>query len=291
MSVELARLRHIVAVATNKSFTKAADELNITQPALSRSIAAFEARHGFRLFDRSRTGVVATALGRTIIAEAASVLRAAQGLELNLNLYARGDAGQLAVGLGPLLASVVLPGLGAELLRSRPELQFRAAIGMPERLVDDLLADRLEMVFANSWGLTNTEELEIRPLGELPLSFVVRADHPLAGRGIIEADDLARFPLASATELIAAGLVGKGASFVCDNYHILRDLVLASDAVWLSSPALVAKDEHAERFGFVRVRGFGRSTSAIAMIARKGRTLSPAANAVAGKVSQLLSAE
>ena len=288
MAVDLARLRHIVAVAANRSFTKAADELHITQPALSRSIAAFEARCGFRVFDRSRTGVVPTALGRTVIAEAASVLRAAQGLELNLHLYARGDAGQLAIGLGPLLASVVLPSLGAELLRTRPALRFRAAIGMPDRLVDDLLADHLEMVFANSWGLANIADLEVRPVGELPLAFVVRADHPLAGRVDVEADELASFPLASATELIAAGLTGKDAGFVCDNYHILRDLVLASDAVWLSSPALVAKEEHAERFGFVGVRKFGASTSSIAMITRMGRTLSPAANAVAGRVSELL---
>lgn len=288
MTVDLARLRHIVAVAANRSFTKAADELHITQPALSRSIAAFEARCGFRVFDRSRTGVVPTALGRTVIAEAGSVLRAAQSLELNLNLYARGDAGQLAIGLGPLLASVVLPSLGADLLRTRPALQFRAAIGMPDRLVEDLLADHLEMVFANSWGLTNMGELEVRSVGELPLAFVVRADHPLAGREDVEAQELAEFPLASATELIAAGLVGKGAGFVCDNYHILRDLVLASDAVWLSSPALVAKDENAARFDFVGVREFGESTSAIALITRKGRTLSPAAKAVAAEVAELL---
>lgn len=58
--MEMTRLRHILAVARTRSFSRAAEEEGITQPALSRSIAAFEQRHGVTLFDRGRGGVHVT---------------------------------------------------------------------------------------------------------------------------------------------------------------------------------------------------------------------------------------
>ena len=91
--MDLNRLRHIVAVARNQSFSRAAEEQGITQPALSRSIAAFERRHGVVLFDRGRGGVHPTAAGNLVIDQARKLLAAAGDLERSLRRHPAGEVG------------------------------------------------------------------------------------------------------------------------------------------------------------------------------------------------------
>ena len=67
MEVELRRLRHLIALAEHGNFGRAAAACYITQPALSRSIQALEAQVGAALFDRRRTGVELTDMGRLLL--------------------------------------------------------------------------------------------------------------------------------------------------------------------------------------------------------------------------------
>src|SRR5881397_3804305 len=110
-SMDLVKLRHIVAISDTGSFSRAAEDQHITQPALSRSIASFEARYGVRLFDRGRGGVLPTPAGTFVIEQARGLLRGAGELERNLLLYERGAAGSVSFGLGQLMASLILPRL------------------------------------------------------------------------------------------------------------------------------------------------------------------------------------
>src|SRR5213593_1327258 len=100
--MDLTRLRHIVAVADTGSFSRAAEDVRITQPALSRSIATFEQQYGVRLFDRGRGGVSSTPAGSLVIEQARSMLSAATDLERSMRLFGKGEAGRVAFGLGPL---------------------------------------------------------------------------------------------------------------------------------------------------------------------------------------------
>ncbi|MDT9106063.1 hypothetical protein RSW49_24315, partial [Escherichia coli] len=81
---------------------------------------AFEVRYGVRLFDRSRSGVMPTAIGRQIIDQARDLVGLASGMDRDLRLLARGEAGEVAIGFGPLIASLLLPDLGAYVQRTRP---------------------------------------------------------------------------------------------------------------------------------------------------------------------------
>jgi DNA-binding transcriptional LysR family regulator len=89
MNDELTQVRQILAITRTGSFTRAAQELHISQPVLSRSIASFEARHGVRLFERGRGGAAPTTLGESVIADAAKLLRSARNFQDNLQLYRR----------------------------------------------------------------------------------------------------------------------------------------------------------------------------------------------------------
>lgn len=289
MQFDLTRLRHIVAVARNRSFSRAAEELHITQPALSRSIAAFEHRFGLRLFDRGRGGVVTTAAGQHVVDEADRLLRSASDLEHNLKLYRRGEAGRIALGVGPLAASLILPRLSQAILEEGSSLQLRASIKPAEQLLQELLADEIEMIFANSWTLDVSPELEITPVGSVTLAMIVRGRHPLAAHRKIQMADLRKYPATNAVELPVAGLTGEAGAFICDNFHIMREAVLGTDCVWLAPPELFEEDIEAGRLCMLRVENFAPLDNVISMIRRKDRTMSPAAVSVAETVKVICS--
>ena len=75
MVIELRLIRHALALGQHRNFARAAEALNLSQPSLSRSIAALEQAFGVPLFDRSHKGVVPTAFGRVLL-ERQQTLRA-----------------------------------------------------------------------------------------------------------------------------------------------------------------------------------------------------------------------
>lgn len=283
--MDLTRLRHILAVARNQSFSRAAEEVGITQPALSRSVAAFEARHGVTLFDRGRGGAYPTAAGSHVVEQALRLLDAAGDLERSLKRYPHGEPGQVSIGLGPLMAGLFLPRIAASLLRTWPTIRIRTTVRAPDQLVADLLDDRIEMILGNNWNLGRVPGTEVERLGRIAVAFMVRNGHPLAAAGSATMADLEDYPAASAVELQSGAVNG---SFVCDNFHVLRETVLRSDCVWISSPAFLAEDLRAKRIVQLAVAGFAPAHSDICVVTRRGRTRSPAAEAVAEELKALL---
>lgn len=285
--MDLTRLRHIVAVARNQSFSRAAEEEGITQPALSRSIAAFEQRYGIRLFDRGRGGVHLTAAGHHVIGQAKKLLNASNDLERSLRRFPDGEAGTIAFGLGPLLSSLFLPHLAHALLNRFPGIQVVTLSRAPEQLVAELLADRIEMILGNNWNLGRVPGTELRQLGKLKIAVMVRAGHPLAEVPRVSLADLERYPVASVVEM-PPGTIGIAGSFVCDNFHVLRDAVLGTDCSWMSSPAFLAEELRAGTIRQLEVCDFQSVDSDVCLVSKRGRTVSPAALFVLEQVLDLL---
>lgn len=286
--MDLVRLRHILAVARNHSFSRAAEEEGITQPALSRSIAAFEARHGVRLFDRSRGGVHPTPAGLLVIDQAIRVLGAVGDLERSLKHYPRGQAERIAFGLGPLLSSLFLPRLASTLLSQSPSIQMVAVTDTPAQLVADLLADRIELIIGNNWNMGRVPGTEVERIGQIEIATIVRAGHPLAESEHVTAADLDDYPVASAVEPTSGGFQALSGSFVNDNYHVLRETVLRTDCVWMCSPAFVADDLREGRLITVPVSHATPRQTDICLVAKRSRTRSPAASVLIDAVCCML---
>lgn len=287
MQLDLARLRHIVAVADTGTFSRAAEEVRITQPALSRSIATFEQQHGVRLFDRGRGGVAITAAGALVIEQARSMLAAAGDLERSLRLFGKGEAGRLAFGLGPLLASL-LPMIMPALLHARPNLRVTTMVRPVDQLLGDLFNDRIEMIFGNSWHLGQVPGLLREGLGNLPLGIYARAGHPLAGMRQIATAQLDAYPTAHPVELPSGGLSDRGGSFICDNFDVLREIVLASDCICRTSPAFLSRELSEGRLVELDVPELSPAKTEISVVFRRGRSQSPAAQAVIEAVRSVL---
>jgi DNA-binding transcriptional LysR family regulator len=275
-------------VARTRSFSRAADEEGITQPALSRSIAAFEQRHGVALFDRGRGGVHVTPAGTLVVEQARKLLSAADDLERGLRLYGKGEAGRLAFGLGPLLASMFLPGLAQSLLGSRPGLQIVTSIRTPEQLVPELLGDGIEMILGNDWRISKVPGTVLEPLGRLKLAVIARAGHPLTTAARIAVADLENHPTASAIEPPTGMPRGKAGTFICDNFFILRETVRNTDCTWITSPAFLADDLRSGSLVELPLADFDTGHSDICVVYRQSRTRSPVAIEVTEAVRSLL---
>lgn len=272
-TISLVRLRHILAVARLGNFSLAAQEEGISQPALSRSIQAFEAEYDLRLFDRSRGGVALTPAGELAVEQARLTLAAASAMDRNMQLFRTGQTGRIGIGLGPMLASVLLPEISSRLLRSSPQLQIVSRISAADHLLDDLLEGHIEAIIGNQWHLSRIPGVDREPLGRLRLAMAVREGHPAAQGGRVTMADLAAYPLATAFERPHGGQ--QGGTFVCENFHILRETTLATDCVWLTAPALATREGHGGRLVHLDVSDLPNEGIEIWLATRRNRMPSP----------------
>lgn len=273
-AISLVRLRHILAVARTANFSLAAQEEGISQPALSRSIQAFEAEYGVRLFDRSRGGVALTPAGELAVEQARLTLAAASAMDRNMQLFRRGQTGRIGIGLGPMLASLLLPEISRRLLRSSPQLQLVSRINAADQLLDDLLEGGIEAIMGNHWQLSQIPGLDSIPLGRVRLVMAVREGHPAAQAGPVSMADLAVYPLATAFERAHGGR--QGGTFICDNFHILRDTTLATDCVWLTAPALARRENGGGGLKLLDVTDLPNEALEVWLATRRNRLSSPA---------------
>ena len=109
MPIDLRLIRYAAALAEHGSFTRAADALDIAQPTLSRGIRDLEADIGLPLFTRHRHGVEVTDFGYLFLEQAASVSAQVADLEREVALAKGLHKGEIAVGLGPHAAALLLP--------------------------------------------------------------------------------------------------------------------------------------------------------------------------------------
>lgn len=143
MNITLRQLRYFLALAREGHFTRAAETMHVTQPALSMQIRTLEAEVGGPLVERTPMGVVLTPQGRALVGQARQVMGAMAGLEQAMRQPGRG--GRLMLGMIPTLAPYLLPE-ALPVLRARDigrDLHLREA--QTDRLVDELAQGRLDV--------------------------------------------------------------------------------------------------------------------------------------------------
>lgn len=193
--LEVIQLRRFAAIVEAGSFVEAARRLNITQQALSASMARMEEAAGVRFLERRRGSTIElTASGRLLLARARTYLAMSDRLMMELAQLrdARGGAVTLAVGetmTGRRVAAAI-----HEFQRSRPDVQLRLIEGYTEGFADGLLRGEIDFVIGStSHDLAGNEELEFRYLNEVVDVLAVRSGHPLAGRSGLTLADLSQF--------------------------------------------------------------------------------------------------
>jgi DNA-binding transcriptional LysR family regulator len=246
MTFDLRHLRHATILWEAGNFSRASEIVGISQPALSRSVARLEDDVGFAIFDRSSSGVRPTTMGISFLADARKLLLQARQLEIETKAIALGEGGALSFGVGPLLASLILPDLLVILTQRFPKLRIAPLIANVSEALSALADRKIEMcLFAEA--PVRESGVQTQVVGSVSLGLLVRAGHPLAGRKRLVMKDLEDYPLATGS-YGGRSVIGNEPepTIVCENYNLLFETVLRSDAVWLSSPLMRGHAQESE---------------------------------------------
>ena len=118
------QLQYALTLAKTLNFVKAAEALGISQPALSKQIAALENTLGVTLFDRSRSPLTLTAAGSHFLTEAARLLYREEQLLRSMQEFAQGERGQLVIGVSPFRSQYLIPRVAAQLRERFPKVRL-----------------------------------------------------------------------------------------------------------------------------------------------------------------------
>jgi len=190
------KLRHALALAEHGNFHLAADALNLTQPALSRSIQSLERALGVRLFDRGHGGVETTAFGKLVVDRGREILLSVAELEHEVGLLQGLGAGILEVSLAPYPSALSGQLAVARLLAEHPEIQCRVRVVGYSTVVGDVAAGRCEVGMADL-GVASGNAFVSEGLVKRPIYFFARPQHPLAARQRCALDDVLAYPWAT----------------------------------------------------------------------------------------------
>ena len=188
--MQYAQLRAFHAVALHGGFSKAAEALNLTQPAISDQVRRLEQEFAVSLFDRKPRSVELTAIGRKLLSatrrffdaeqEAGDILSAARSLSAgSLTLYT--DA--------PYLAMRLI----AEFRRDHPGIEIKVLTGNAEHCLESVLDYHADVAITSE--TRQDARLTSLPLHREPLAAVLTPDHSLAAAGSIRLAELIREPL------------------------------------------------------------------------------------------------
>jgi DNA-binding transcriptional LysR family regulator len=177
--MELRDLDYFRIVARHGHIGRAAEELGLTQPALSKSVARLEASVGARLLERTPRGVVLTQVGAALIARATHIRSAVDGALREAKDLSSGLCGHLRIGTGPTAGEHILPSVCAELLQGAPKLFVQVVVGLSDVLLAALDRGELDLVFG-SFPEPRIPGMTYEVLGEDVLTVFMRKRHPLA---------------------------------------------------------------------------------------------------------------
>jgi DNA-binding transcriptional LysR family regulator len=204
-----------VAVAKHRNITKAAQELRVTQPSISKHLKALEEHYKVRLIDKNNRELALTEAGRVLLRYARAVLSLLAKLDQEFgNFRAKRTPEQLRVGGSYGASNLLLPSLLARFKKQHPEIQIALRTASSKNLEKMLLRSEVEIALLHTRAAR--ANLCVEPFREEELIVFVAPNHPLANRKIISFSELNASQLAatggrtSTTAKILKGLAPEG---------------------------------------------------------------------------------
>lgn len=291
MTIKAIQLRHAVCLARLGNFHRAAEELQISQAGLSRSIHALESALGVKLFDRLASGTAPTRFGEALVERGARIIAGIDDLEREIGLMRGLDSGSLAIGAGPYPMALSVMRALSRLMEARPQLKIRAKQSDWHAATDAVTHQRVDLAIAELSYARELDSLSTRLLGEHRLYFVARRGHPLLKIDAPVLDDVLKYPVAGTPvpERVASQFEGAKVgtyrtsrkspmrpSIEVDDLLQAMDILERSDVVIATPLSLAADRLEAGRLDVVRLVApwFKLSYGAIWI---RDRSLSPAA--------------
>jgi DNA-binding transcriptional LysR family regulator len=198
------QFRYFIAVAEDLHFGRAAARLNLSQPPLSRQVAALERELGVTLLDRHSRHVALTAAGRRLLLDARAAVVAFDQACRNARLAELGELGELGIAFMMHAAYTVVPELTRRFSLGYPQVNVTLREAFPNLLESDVANGRFDVGIM--FPRAARTRLTVKPIFREPLCLALHPGHPLAAKLIITAADLEGEPLIAVPDDVAPTL-------------------------------------------------------------------------------------
>jgi len=285
MDLNLRHVRAFLAVADLASFTRAAEKLHLSQPALTVQIRKLEQALDTRLLDRSTREVALTHAGRDLLPALQRALEDVDAIRANACQLNAGKRGVVRIAALPSLAAGLLPNAILDCRRDNPELRFVVKDAIATQVSELVLREEVDLGLTGGEGLD--AHLECLHESHDELCLVFPRGHPIGERRRIGVAELAELPLVltapgtSVRALVDAAFrdAGQPLRVACETTYMMTAVAMVRAGLGLSILPAAAREIHAEpglRARPISGEAFRRR---IGVVKLRGRTLLPGSEA------------
>ncbi len=190
--MNLRQLEVFCTVVDCESFSSAADQLIMTQPAVSMQVQAVEKEFGVQLLERRNRRTVPTEAGRTVHQWAREVLRSLDTTRKSLDVLRQSEAGRIVIGSSMTIGSHVLPPILSRFKRQNPTAEIVVRLGERSEVCAEIANGGVDCGVVIAREIPS--DLDVEVVGVEEILFIAAPTHPLAGRTHLEIEDLVGQP-------------------------------------------------------------------------------------------------
>jgi len=187
------RLSHFINAYHHRNLHSAAEVLNISQPALSKSLKSLEKQIGVTLFTRSKKGMKPTAAANILFDHIEKMSDLSRITEVALSEHSNAGEGLIKIGAGQMWSWLFIPEVVAKFKQAFPATRLEITTGPMPELVDQLLGKHLDVVVGDFHGINVTAPYKMEQVWSSEFWAFAGSDHKLVSRDNIELAELVEY--------------------------------------------------------------------------------------------------
>ena len=191
--MDLRQLQYFLTTVESRSFRRASEELNVSQPALSKAVKRLEEDLGVKLLDRLPRGVSPTLIGEALAAHANLIRGELTRARDAVTALRSGEAGRVVVGAGSSMRIELLPEAIVRLRTRHPDVEIEVVGELYDDLLPDLRNGLLDLTLSMIPNTNTIADIRCTALYVDQTHPTVRAGHPLARKDALTVDDCLEF--------------------------------------------------------------------------------------------------
>ena len=222
-AINLRQIEIFRALIELGTVSRAAEILNISQPAASKLLMQLESDNGLKLFDRARGRLAPTTQGLRLYEEVNRIFAGVRQVETAISVIRREDQGRLVVGVLPALAGDFIRRATMNFLKRHPNVYCSIQSHESQRIADSVLARKLDVGLVSS--RIDSAYLVTEPVLEHPLLCIMPIGHPLARLKVIRPKHLHDTPFVSFNP---ESYTGQKIASLFEKYDVTANIVLTA---------------------------------------------------------------
>lgn len=260
------RLQVFHTVARRLNFTRAAEELFISQPAVTRHVQELEQQFKVKLFDRNGTRIRLSPAGQRLLVHTEELFAVYRNIEFDMSNLTRRQSGRLFLGGSMTTAPYVIPPILAEFHGRYPEVEVSLITGNTQQIEHALEQQEIDLGIVE--GYSRHAAIRYTEFMKDEIVLVSNPGHPLAKKSVIRPEELTRIPLllrepgSGSLEVLAHALKGIGIKLSTlkkemqlNSTEIIKSYLLRAPVMAFLSVHAIAKELQNKECCIIEVKG------------------------------------